>query len=317
MLARAAEKMYWFGRYLERAESTARLLAVNSNLLLDLPLGVSQDIWHSLIQISGSDETFRERYGEADEQAVTHFILADRAHPGALINTVRMLWENTRATREIMPSEVAEQINEFYLYVKKYLKKNLSRSRRNRILDDMMNFCYQTTGFLLANMSDGQAYTFCRIGCNLERADMTSRTLDVGCLNLYTHKKASLKAYENIMWMNVLRSVSAYQMYRQHVQHRVKGKDVSGFLLQDEQFPRAVSCCLAGLARWVKKLPNNDRPLRHITRLQRGIKEIDPARLFHNDLHGFIDQLQIDLAAAHEQVANTWFACLAEEGAGE
>ena len=317
MLARAAEKMYWFGRYLERAESTARLLAVNSNLLLDLPLGVSQDIWHSLIQISGADETFRERYGEADEQAVSHFILADRAHPGALINTVRMLWENTRTTREIMPSEVAEQINEFYLYVKKYLKKNLSRSRRNQILDDMMNFCHQTTGFLLANMSYGQAYTFCRIGCNLERADMTSRTLDVGCLNLYTHKKASLKAYENIMWMNVLRSVSAYQMYRQHVQHRVKGRDVSGFLLRDEQFPRAVSCCLAGLAHWVKKLPNNDRPLRHITRLQRGIKEIDPARLFHNDLHGFIDQLQIDLAATHEQVANTWFACLAEERAGE
>ena len=317
MLARAAEKMYWFGRYLERAESTARLLAVNSNLLLDLPLGVSQDIWHSLIQISGADETFRERYGEADEQAVTHFILADKAHPGALINTVRMLWENTRTTREIMPSEVAEQINEFYLYVKKYLKKNLSRSRRNQILDDMMNFCHQTTGFLLANMSYGRAYTFCRIGCNLERADMTSRTLDVGCLNLYTHKKASLKAYENIMWMNVLRSVSAYQMYRQHVQHRVKGKDVSGFLLQDEQFPRAISCSLAGLAHWVKKLPNNDRPLRHITRLQRGIKEIDPARLFYNDLHGFIDQLQIDLAAAHEQVANTWFACLAEEGAGE
>ena len=317
MLARAAEKMYWFGRYLERAESTARLLAVNSNLLLDLPLGVSQDIWHSLIQISGADETFRERYGEADEQAVTHFILADRAHPGALINTVRMLWENTRTTREIMPSEVAEQINEFYLYVKKYLKKNLSRSRRNQILDDMMNFCHQTTGFLLANMSYGRAYTFCRIGCNLERADMTSRTLDVGCLNLYTHKKASLKAYENIMWMNVLRSVSAYQMYRQHVQHRVKGKDVSGFLLQDEQFPRAVSCSLAGLAHWVKKLPNNDRPLRHIARLQRGIKEIDPARLFYNDLHGFIDQLQIDLAAAHEQVANTWFACLAEEGTGE
>lgn len=317
MLARVAEKMYWFGRYLERAESTARLLDVNSNLLLDLPVTANKYIWHSLIQISGSDAAFLNRHGEADEQAVTHFILADKANPGSLINTVRMIWENTRTTREIMPSEVSEQINEFYLYVKKYLKKNLSRSRRNRILDDMMNFCHQTTGFLLANMSHGQAYNFCRIGCNLERADMTTRTLDVGCLNLYTHKKDGLKTYDNIMWMNVLRSVSAYQMYRQHVQHRVKGKDVSGFLLQDEQFPRAVSCCLAELNRCVKKLPKNDRPLRHITRLQRGIKEIDPIRLFYNDLHGFIDQLQIDLAAVHEQVANTWFACLAEQRAGE
>ena len=313
MLSRVAERMYWFGRYLERAESIARLLNVNSNLMLDLPIAVNKYIWASLIEISGSTELFFERHDKTDEKMVIGFILADSTNPGSLLSTVKMIRENMRTTREIMPSEAWEQVNEFYLYVKKHLKKNISRSSKNKILDDVMDFCHQTTGFLQGNMSHGQAYNFIRIGRNLERADMTTRILDVGCMNLYTQKKDIPETYDNIMWMNVLRSLSAYQMYRQHVLDKVNGKDVTDFLIGDEEFPRAVAHCLAELNHCVNRLSNNDMVLRSITRVQRMINEMDTAKIFNNDLHEFIDQLQIDLADTHEQVSQTWFRYTTEE----
>ncbi len=306
MLSRVAERMYWFGRYLDRAENTARLVNVNASLLLDLPLMITH-VWGSLINITGTAELFYENHEKADERNVTRFLLADESSPVSLISTIKLLRENIRTTREIMPSEVWEQINEFYLYAKSNVQKALGRKGRHEFLDDTITFCHQITGFLSGNMSHGEAYNFIRIGRNLERGDMTTRIVDVGCLNLLTQKEDVPEAYNNILWMNVLRTLSAYQMYRQHVHDRVNGKDVAEFLIKDTVFPRALARCLSELNNCVAVLPRNDNPLRSISRVQRLVSESDVPELFEGDLHAFIDQLQVELADIHTQVANTWF----------
>lgn len=306
MLSRVAEKMYWFGRYLERAENSARLVNVNASLLLDLP-GMVKHTWSGLINITGNSDTFYENHENADERAVTRYLLADESNPGSLICTVKMMRENIRTTREIMPSEAWEQINEFYLFAKNNIQKALSRSSRHEFLEDTINFCHQITGLLFGNMSHGEAYNFVRIGRNLERADMTTRIVDVGCMNLLTQKVDVPETYDNILWMNVLRSLSGYQMYRQHVLDRVNGEDVVHFLIKNEQFPRSVGHCLSEVNGCVTSLPRNDHALRSITRVQRMIIEMDVAWLFEGNLHEFIDQLQLELADIHEQVSQTWF----------
>lgn len=307
MLSRVAERMYWFGRYLERAENTARLVNVNASLLLDLPATVNKHIWSGLINITGNAENFYEKHTKAEEKSVTRFLLADESNPSSLICCIKMLRENIRTTREIMPSEAWEQINEFYLFTKSDVQKALRRSGRHEFLDDTINFCHQISGLLFSNMSHGEAYNFTRIGRNLERADMTTRILDVGCMNLMTQKEDIPDAYDNILWMNILRSLSAYQMYRQHVLDKVNGEDVIDFLIKDEYFPRAVAHCLLEVNHCVSKLPKNDHPLRGITRVQRAISEMNSEKLFENNLHEFIDQLQIDLAEIHNQVTQAWF----------
>lgn len=306
MLSRVAERMYWFGRYLERAENTARLVNVNASLLLGMPK-IVKHIWSSLINITGRADEFYKNHEKAEERNVTKFLLADESNPGSIICSIKMMRENVRTTREIMPSEAWEHINEFYLFAKNNVQRALSRGGRHEFLDDVTNFCHQLTGLLFGTMSHGEAYHFVRIGRNLERADMTTRIVDVGCMNLLTRKEDIPETYDNILWMNILRSLNAYQMYRQHVHDRVNGEDVVAFLMKDVEFPRAVAHCLSELNHCASGLPRNDLALRSITRVQRTIHEMDVNKLFENNLHEFIDDLQVDLADIHGQVAQTWF----------
>ncbi|MBI4005182.1 MAG: alpha-E domain-containing protein [Gammaproteobacteria bacterium] len=314
MLSRVAERMYWIGRYLERAENTARLVNVNASLVLDLPRIVKY-IWSGMISICGSSDLFFTKYEKSDERNVIKFMLADESNPGSIVYSIRMARENARTTREIMPSEAWELINEFHLFVKQHVNSSLKRDAQNEFLDSITSFCHQITGLLFGNMSHGEAYSFIRIGSNLERADMTTRIVDVGCMNLLRRREDIPETLDNILWMNVLHSLSAYQMYKQHVRDKVNSKDVVAFLMKDQQFPRAVAHCLTELNNCVLPMPKNDQTLRSVTRVQRIIAEIDVARLLENNLHEFIDELQIDLADIHTQVSHTWFGYSPQETA--
>lgn len=317
MLSRVAERMYWFGRYQERIESTARLVNVNANLLLDLPKTVKH-IWDSLIHITGNNRDFFDKHGKADERNVIRFLIADDSNAGSIIHSVRMVRENVRTTREILPSECWEQINELYLYIKNNIKTALRRDGRHEFLDDIINHCNQINGFLMSNMSHDETYNFISIGRNIERADMTSRIVDVGCMDLIGQKENIPETFENILWMNVLRSLSAYQMYKQHIHDRVNSQDVVSFLMQDDYFPRSVSYALSELNRCISLLPRNDHALRQITRLQRIIRELDVEKILTNEsLHEVIDELQVELAHIHDLLTKTWFDYLSDQGSLE
>ncbi|NNE37928.1 MAG: alpha-E domain-containing protein [Gammaproteobacteria bacterium] len=306
MLSRVAERMYWFGRYCERVENTARLISVYSNLLLDLPLNI-KNIWGDLIVITGCDDLFFEKFKNSNERNVIKFLLTDKDNPGSLICNINAARENARTTREIIPTESWEKINELYLYVQKNSQNALKQNARFKIIGEIISYCHQMTGLLFGTMSHGQAYNFIRIGRNLERADMTSRILDVGCVNLLQEQENIPDEFDDILWMNVLRSLSGFQMYRQHVQDRVNGEDVVNFLLKNQDFPRSVSNCLMVLERCMANLPDHDHPLREVTHSQRVIKKMDPPQLIESGLHEFIDEMQINFAQIHAIVGQTWF----------
>ncbi len=302
--------MYWLGRYVERVENTARLIAVNTNLVLDLPR--VKHIWASLISITGYEDNFFSRFSVQDEKNVIKFLLDDESC--SIKSSVRMARENARTTREIMPREAWEKINKLHLYLDKNLSKGFKREGRHQLLADIIEQCQSLTGYLSGCMSTNDAYNFMRIGTNLERADMTTRILDVGCLNLLNPEYPEISEYESILWVNVLMSLTAYQMYRQHVDDRVNGEDVADFLLKDENFPRAVAHCLAEVNESFSLLPNHDEPLRSVTHAQRSISQSNVIELLAgSDLHWFIDEIQLDLNQIHEQISNTWFIYHAED----
>lgn len=311
MLSRVAERMYWFGRYCERSENIARLINVNASVSLDLP-GMVKHMWSDLIEITGSAGLFYEKYPEADERSVLRFMLTDRSNSGSLICSVGAARENARTAREIIPTEAWEKINEFHLYVKQNSDRALGKNTRHKYLTDIITYCQQMTGLLFGGMSHGNAYNFIRIGRNLERMDMTTRILDVGCINLLQEQADIPDAYDNILWMNVLRSLSAYQMYRQNVKDRVNGEDVVDFLIKDREFPRAVNQCLAELENCFSMLPGHDLPLRTVTHAQRVVNKMDTSKLMQSGLHEYIDGIQVDIADIHESVQQTWFGYIPE-----
>ena len=314
MLSRVAERVYWLGRYIERMESAARLINVNSNLLLDLPKDVHLG-WPSLIDIMGCHEEFQAKNLKDEELSVVRFLMADLSNPASIYTSIKLARENARTTREIIPTEAWELINDLYFYVKENIGRSTSRAQRQIFLRYVVQNCQQFVGMMAGTMSHTNAYDFIRLGRNLERADMTTRIVDVGTVNLITNTKVqktqggdALEPYINILWMSVLQSMSAYQMYRQHVLDRVNGEDVVTFMLQDEDFPRSVLSCLSALVTCLNKLPEGDEALKAVATAQRHIKTVNVADLLANDsLHEFIDTIQRDIASINNEIAKKWF----------
>lgn len=315
MLSRVAERVYWLGRYVERTESTARLINVNSNLLLDLPRGTKIG-WSTLIDILGCNKEFEEKKVGAEETNIIRFLLSDAQSPASILTALKLLRENARTTREIIPAEAWELINDSYLFTKENASKSISRVSRNRFLKQIIGSMQQLTGLLAGTMSHTSAYDFISLGRNLERADMSSRIIDVGSFNLIestakgTPKTSDKEGspFYNILWMSVLQSLSGYQMYRQHVHDRINAEDVVEFTLQDDHFPRSASHCLNQLVACLNKLPNAETPLRSVASAQRRLNGARlPEILADNELHEFIDTVQLDIATIHQNIAATWF----------
>lgn len=312
MLSSVAERVYWLGRYLERVENNARLMNVYSSMLFDLPSGTHIG-WGILIDITGCNEEYEKQYDTLEERQVVKFLLSDQKNPTSVMNCVAMMRENARTTREIIPAEAWEQINNLYHQLKDAASRSTGRRQRQQMLESVIGNCERIIGLLAGSMSHNTAYSFIQIGRKLERADMTSRMVDVGSISLLpafsqqTKQRLFLEPYENVVWMNVLRCLGGYQAFRQKIQNNVSGEDVVRFLLQDTEFPRAIGYCLADLDTHLQKLPDHEEVLRAVARVRKIINNVSVSSLLKHGLLDFIDELQISIADIHEELNYTWF----------
>ncbi len=306
MLSKVAERVYWIGRYLERAENTARLATVYANMLLDLPAGVKLS-WFNLVTLNGSRPIFDEHYKNRDERNVVKFLLADRFNPGSMLSSIAAARENVRTTRDVVPSWTWEQLNELYHYTNDHVNRAISRRDRFGFLVEIIRGCQQLTGLLSGSMRRDEAWLFRELGREVERADMITRILEAGLLTMLQAQEEEMVAVQRTVWVSVLESLSAHQAYRHVVRARVSSADTMWFLLEDTKFPRAVAFCLDAIAAAFGQLPNNEEPLRRINQLRkRAFKDFDYANL-GPEFRDHIDRLQIDAANLHEVIATTWF----------
>ncbi|MEK7322790.1 MAG: alpha-E domain-containing protein [Pseudomonadota bacterium] len=305
MLSRVAERIYWMARYIERAENSARLVNAYTHQVLDLPKGVEPG-WRQLIDITGSGEDFAEHYPGYGEQHTIDFVVANAANPSSILASIGMARENMRTTRELLPGEAWQHCNELYLYARNHARDALPRRGRYAFLKEVIFRCQQLTGLLASTMSHDAAYDFVRIGRNLERADMTTRIVDSAIFLLMPRQQAPGQ-YDNLLWVNVLKSLSAYQMYRQHVRNRVEGAAVVKFLLQDNFFPRTVSHAAAVAESGLRNLPRHEAPLRRVSALQERLRTAEIAAMDLAAMHAFIDELQLAINEVQEAIGATWF----------
>jgi uncharacterized alpha-E superfamily protein len=306
MLSRVAETMYWLGRQVERAENAARVVAVNANLLLDLPKGIAPG-WRPLVDITGANTLFEEHYKDYDECHVVRFLLGDERNPGAVLSALAGARENCRTIRDIVPREGWEQINELYLYARDGLPKGLTKGGRHAYLSRVILGCQTISGLLSGTLLHDQGYDFIRLGRHLERADMTTRIVDVRSASLLPAETTELRPYATIQWVSVLRSMSAYQMYRRSEQVRVQRGPVLRFLFKSAAFPRAVNHCCERMRASLERLPRNEAALRVAGRLSRKLLGTEVQRLTQTELHRFVDELQLDIGDLHDEIARTWF----------
>ena len=306
MLSRVAENLYWMARYLERAEATARLVTTSTHLALDLPRNFPIG-WEPLIAILGSREEFYERNEKAEEYEVMRFLISDDHHSGSIVSSLRAARQNARVTRDIVSQDTWEQVNELYYFATARLPSAASRSARFELLRHVIRGCQQIMGSINGSMSRDEAFYFLRLGRALEQADMTTRIVDVRALTLLPHKTDDSATYAQIAWMSVLKSLSAYQMYRRHVQARVTGPAVLRFLLRDRHFPQSVAYCLNLVEECLERLPSPEKPLETVYSVRALALDSDVDTEHAITLHHFIDDLQKGFDRIHASIQDNYF----------
>ncbi|PZQ18475.1 MAG: alpha-E domain-containing protein [Rhodanobacter denitrificans] len=311
MLSRVADNLYWFTRYLRRAENTARLVNVNSQLQLDLPRNV-RFAWQPLLDTLGVQDAFRRLHpdsdGDAGEADVVRFLLLEPGSPCSLLSSLQASREALRSIRDTLPAESWERVNGLFLWLADNGERALGRRYRQELLSRVVDGCLVVSGMLTANVSRDTGFQFLRLGTALEQADMTTRIIDAGGSGLIRPRVTDdLAAFRAVQWISVLRSLEAYQMYRRQVRQRVTPALALRFLLQDAEFPRSVTYCLDRVESTLPRLPGRKAVSRALAQVQSIVRGADTVALAEHGPKVMMDRIQIGLVALHEALAEAYF----------
>jgi uncharacterized alpha-E superfamily protein len=302
-LSSTAQRCYWLGRYLERAENSARIVNVNGRLLFDLPKRLPLG-WQPLVEITGNQQLFAELYDESSEKNVSRFLINDLRNSGSLMSSISMARENVRTLRGIIPRQGVEYVNELYLYAKDQLSEPLSRSRRTQGLIEVAKFTQRLEGFMSGNMLHNANWSFFRLGNYIERADMTSRIIDVGTDNMLADV-SDLEPFADIQWRSVLLSLDAAQSYNTEVQEPVSQDGVLNFLVRNDRLPRSLTYALNSIRHGLRALPRHEQSLKRVNSLRRKLKAIEFSDA--EQIRQFLDDVQVALADLDQAISRTYF----------
>jgi uncharacterized alpha-E superfamily protein len=312
MLSRVAESIYWMARYVERAENLARFVDVTFNLILDQPQNAASQ-WAPLVFITGDHEYFEEHYGEANQTNVIDFLVFDTEYCSSIISCVSQARENARTVREAISSEAWEQINEFYHIIRAASSNRNSRQTAPEFFDTVREHCQLLNGILDATLSHASGWHFANLGRLLERADKTSRMLDVKYYTLLPQLQDVGTTMDDLQWSSVLRSVSGFESYRK-LFHTISVHRVVEFLVLDRYFPRAVLFCVDAADRSLHAISGSalntyqNTAEQLLGRLKSELAYADVHSVINLGLHEFIDDLQIRLNEIGNAIHETFFA---------
>jgi len=300
LLSRVADSVYWMARYIERAENVARFIGVNLNLQIDLPLAPAQQ-WQPLIDTSGDSEVFKERFGVATQVRVIEWLAYHADNPNSIASCLRYARENARSVRETISSEMWAQVNSMYLQI----QTQRSLPEPERMLDAFREIrmgCHLFAGVTDATMSHNEAWHFMRLGRMLERADKTSRILDVKYFMLLPSVRDVGTPYDDIHWTAVLKSVSGFEMYRKK-HGRITPSDVVEFLVMDNEFPRAVRFCIKSASESLQSITGTPigmfryRSEQLMGQLRAELDFTSVDTVIRSGLHEYLDRLQAKMNA--------------------
>jgi len=324
MLSRVADSVYWMNRQIERAENVARAVETTLDLALDGAVSPGR-LWNALVCTFGDEADFWARFGLADQANVISFLAFDQVNPNSIASCLQAARENARTVRDMISTPMWEEINKAHLYVRSAAAANAEIDHPREFLDEVKRASQLITGVADATMSHGEAWHFARVGRLIERADKTSRVLDVehyfqpAAARIAPPASGTAADDETeevaVQWSAVLESASALEMYRK-VHGAVSRRSVANFLIFDREFPRAMHFCLikaeesllaiTGGAKGAYSNPAEQRLGRLRSHLDYGA--IDEILGGHGGLHGFIDGFQTDLNQASRAVFETFFA---------
>jgi uncharacterized alpha-E superfamily protein len=311
MLSRVAENLYWFARYVRRAENMARLVGVGSQLQLDLPRSV-KFMWQPMIDTVGGAALFKTRYPDAGSAPadvdVMRFLLLDEGNPSSLRRSIDTAREVMRSIRDALPPQIWEVVTDLHMFLDGDAERLVTRRNRVDFISRIVDGCLKISGLVTATVSRDIGFQFMQFGTAIEQADMTTRIIDAGASGLVApRKEEDRETFRNLQWMAVLSSLAADQTYRRYVRQRVTGEHALHFLLQSYTFPRSVYFCLTRMQRMLGAMPPRPDVKTKLDSLVDSIRDADPRALVVKNPASFMDEIQLELGALHGAVAGGYF----------
>lgn len=332
MLARLAENLFWAGRYVERAEDTARMVDVTYHTLLESPAGEVPQAWEQLLEVLH----LRAAYGDepVEPARVVHFLVLDRDVPGSIISSVGQARENVRSVRELVSSELWEAVNDLHLALgRRDLRRDLA-DQPYELFGVVRRACMTIYGTASETMPRDEGWRFMALGRMLERAEMTCRLIDVRYAHLEALAGPSRRLSGEVdplatddedvagdevargadradfhHWIAVLKSAAAFEAYRRRYRASMDPADVVEFLLLEPDLPRSVVYCLSAAQRLLEDLSGGrpSRAVRRVGRASASLQYRDVAELFEVGLHPFLEEAQARVAQIADAVADEFF----------
>lgn len=307
MLSRVANGLYWMSRYIERAENTARLVDVNLQLLLNfrnLNDSTLAGHWMPIVQSTGDESLFTQLYTKASGENVAEFFVFNDANPNSIVSCIYHARENARTVRDQITVEFWGELNRIYLFLRSPAARELWLQSPYDFFVEVRNSSLLLQGLADATIVRNEGWHFMRAGRHIERADKTSRMLDVRQASMpETGVPMLANQADALGWSAMLRSCSAWDAYKGLHGAEVQPALVAEFLLLSEDFPRSVRFCVEQLNRALRRISGvgegrfcNDAE-KHTGRLLAELQFCSPADIFNVGLHQYIDQLQFQLDA--------------------
>lgn len=315
MLSRVANLIYWTARYLERAENTARLLDVNSQLALDLQTGDTSDknAWQPMIAASGDEKRFKKLYDELTQRTIVDFMIFNRENPNSIASSIASARENARCVREQLSSETWEQLNRLYLRLSHETFDDYLRVGSSEFLNRTKLSIQLFYGIAADMLPHNEAWSFFEIGRSLERADYTSRLIDLKYFTLLPSVDMVGTAIDTIQWGAVLRSCSAFEAFRKSRRGLITPDRVTDYLILDEHFPRSIRYGIILAEEAIRQVTKDSErhfsnaATRSLGRLRADLDYCDVRDIVSFGLHEWIDGLQEKIGIIHDDIESTFF----------
>lgn len=315
ILSRVADSIYWLNRYVERVENYARLIETYQQFSLENP-EITAPLWLALVESTADTTGFNETYSEVEPVNVIEYLTFNRKNPNSIVSCLYAARENARSIREKISKDMWESINELYGDVVS------ADSNRNQLASvatgnstfyrDIRRSCHAFYGISDGTLNHDESYFFALLGRAIERADKTTRILDLQSYMLTPETQAQFGEGHIILGLALLRATSAHEMFNQ-AHARITVENILDFLLLSRTFPRAIIACLLQIEYALRCLAGEQKGFfinaaqKKVQRLLLETRHVDVASLVGPNLNGYLDNLQVRLNEIGLEITNTYF----------
>ena len=294
MLSRTADNLYWIARYMERAETAARLLQVGARIaLLPSAHGYRND-WDSLLRASGNADGYAAKYGEPAQADIESYLFFDRDNPNSVASCITSAREGGRIVRTALTTQVWDALNTAFQELRQIEGQPRAAQELSHLTDWVTRHAAMVRGAIDATLLRNDGYNFLNIGYYLERGDSTARLMDVKYYVLLPRADYVGSGLDNDQWSMLLRAMSAHRAFHWAYGGEVTSAKIAHFLILNPQCPRSLITCVAGMnnhmARLAKLYGRETPAQAAAARMLSDLESQSSEKIFDEGLHEYLSR---------------------------